>query len=125
MIKLTFCLRRRPDLTKDAFLRYWREEHAARVRPRMAVLGMRRYVQLRALDGPLAEAIARSRGGPEPFDGVAEIWFDDVDSLARHGGTEAGKAAAKELFKDEQSFIDLKSSVIFLAEEQLSVEAGL
>lgn len=123
MIKLTYCLRRRPDLGREEFLRYWREEHAARVRPRMKALGMRRYAQQRALDGRLAEAIARSRGGPEPFDGVAEIWFDDAESLARHGGSEAGKAAARELLEDERRFIDLENSVIFLVEEQLHVEA--
>ena len=28
MLKITFCLRRRPDLTREEFLRYWREEHS-------------------------------------------------------------------------------------------------
>ena len=31
MIKLTFCLRRRPDLSAEEFHRYWRDEHGPSV----------------------------------------------------------------------------------------------
>lgn len=122
MLKLTFCLRRKAGLSREAFLAYWKDDHGPRVVGHLAAMGCRKYVQSRTLTGGLADAIANSRGGPAPFDGVAELWFDDAESLARHGRTDAGRAAAKDLYKDEQTFIDLKRSVIFLSEEQLAVE---
>ena len=32
MIKLTFCLKRKPDLTREKFRKYWLENHAPLVR---------------------------------------------------------------------------------------------
>ena len=122
MLKLTFCLRRKAGLSREAFLAYWKDEHGPRVIGHLAAMGCRRYVQVKALAGGLADAIANSRGGPEPFDGVAELWFDDAESFARHGRTDAGRAAAKDLYQDELNFIDLERSVIFLSEEQLVIE---
>jgi hypothetical protein len=74
------------------------------------------------LEGDLATIVAKSRGGPEPFDGVAELWFDDEASFLAHGKTKLGKEAAKDLLKDELTFIDLENSVIFLSEQQLVIE---
>ncbi len=122
MLKLTFCLRRKAGLSREDFLAYWKDDHGPRVIGHLAAMGCRRYVQSRALTGGLADAVANSRGGPEPFDGVAELWFDDAQSFARHGRTDAGKTAALDLYRDEQTFIDLERSVIFLSEEQLAAE---
>lgn len=122
MLKLTFCLRRKAGMSREEFLAYWKNDHGRRVAGHLAAMGCRRYVQVRALDGRLAAAVAGSRGGPAPFDGVAELWFDDLASFAEHGRADAGRAAAKDLYDDEQTFIDLANSVIFLSEEQLVVE---
>ena len=46
MIKLTFCLRRRPDLSREAFYDYWLNQHAPLVRRHQSALRMRRYIQL-------------------------------------------------------------------------------
>ena len=45
MIKLTFCLRRKPGLSWDEFSNYWREVHAPLVKSHANALGVRRYVQ--------------------------------------------------------------------------------
>ena len=83
MWKLTFCLRRRPGMSVEEFQRYWRETHAPLVAERAATLGIRRYVQTHTtdLDGVHAAFQARNDGSPEPFDGVAELWFDSLDDL--------------------------------------------
>ena len=45
MIKIVFCLRRKPGLSPDEFDRTWREDHAPLVKQHAETLGIRRYVQ--------------------------------------------------------------------------------
>jgi uncharacterized protein (TIGR02118 family) len=119
MIKLVYCVRRLPHLTREDFQRYWRETHGPLVKERAATLGIRRYVQVHTLETPLNSALAGSRGiADEPFDGVAELWWDDAGALAGGAGTEEGRKAGRELLEDERNFIDFSRSVIFVAEEK-------
>ena len=119
MIKLTFCLRRRADLSPEEFTRYWRDEHGPLVRERAAVLGVRKYQQVHTLDeSELHEALQRRNGGaPAPFDGIAEVWVDDVEAFRGGTGTPEGRQAARELLEDEARFIDLAASPMWLGEE--------
>jgi len=123
MIKLVFCLRRRPELSREEFQRYWREQHAPLVRRHAETLGIRRYVQVHTRPTPFDEALRAPRGAPEPFDGVAETWWDDEDALARSGATHEGRAAARELIEDEKRFADLARSPIWVAVEHEFVGA--
>ena len=124
MIKLTFCLRRRPDLTAEEFSRYWKDEHGPLVRDRARVLGIRKYQQVHTLDEPdLHAALQRRNGGaPEPFDGIAEVWVDDVATFRGGSGTDEAKRAARELLEDEARFIDLPASPMWLGEELVFYE---
>lgn len=116
LTKLTFCLRRKPGLSWDEFSQYWRTVHAPLVRERAELLGIKRYVQVRTLqDRELhARMQARNGGAPEPFDGIAELWFNRADPRA---GCEASRAAAAELLEDERNFIDLPNSPMWYGEE--------
>jgi len=87
-----------------------------------AVLGIRRYVQTHTLDDPANAMLAESRGAPEEFDGVAELWWTSVEDLAAATGTPEGHAAAKALYEDERRFIDHARSPIWLAEEHPVLE---
>src|SRR4051795_9544126 len=49
VIKLVFCLRRKPTLSREDFQAYWREIHAPLVAERAEVLQIRRYVQSHSL----------------------------------------------------------------------------
>ena len=62
MIKLVYCLRRLPELSREEFQRYWRENHGPLVRERADALGIRRYIQVHTLESPLNEAMRVSRG---------------------------------------------------------------
>ncbi len=62
MIKLVFTLRRREDMTREEFQRYWREQHAPLVKRHADALHIRRYIQVHACDTNLDEAIAGPRG---------------------------------------------------------------
>jgi len=109
--KIVFCLTRRPELSREEFQAYWRDVHAPLVRSRASLLGIRRYVQSHTTDEAGFAALARARGAPAAFDGVAEIWFED----SREGSPEQRLAAARELVADERKFIDLAASPIFHA----------
>ena len=117
MTKLVFCLRRLPHLSPAEFQRYWRETHGPLVRAHAAVLGIRRYVQVHAQDHPLNAALAASRGAPEAFDGVAELWWDGPEALAAATASPEGRAAGEALLADERRFIDHARSPIFVATE--------
>ncbi len=117
MVKLVFCLRRRDGMSLDEFQRYWMEEHAPLVRRHAEALGIRRYVQVHTRPSPVADAIAASRGGAEAYDGVAELWWDDLEAIVAAVSSPEGAAAGAELLEDERRFIDLPNSPLFLGEE--------
>jgi uncharacterized protein (TIGR02118 family) len=117
MIKLVFCLVRRTDVDAAEFHRYWREVHAPLVASHAETLGIRRYVQAHTAYPPLNVALAGTRGAPEGYDGVAELWLDSVDALVSAASSPEGAAASEELLADERRFIDHARSPIFLTEE--------
>jgi uncharacterized protein (TIGR02118 family) len=115
--KLVFCLRRLPHLSRAEFQRYWLEQHGPLVRAHARVLAIRRYVQMHTCDHPLNDVLQASRGGPEAFDGVAELWWDGPEALAAAATSPEGRAASAALLADERTFIDLARSPLFVAEE--------
>ena len=123
MIKLVFCLRRQPHLSLAEFQEYWLGTHGPLVRSHAGILRIRRYVQVHTLDTPLNDVIGRSRGAGEPYDGVAELWFDRAEDLAESTATPEGRTAALELLEDERRFIDLPRSSLWIAQEHEIVEA--
>ncbi len=117
MVKLTFCLRRLPHLSRAEFQAYWRGTHADLVAERAEVLRIRRYVQVYTadLDGLHRAFQARNLGAPEAFDGIAELWLDSVDDLT--SDAPEVRAATAELLADEKNFIDLERSPMWVSEE--------
>lgn len=102
MIKLVFILHRRAGMEFDAFSRYWRETHG----PIGAEMpGVRKYVQ--------NHAGATLDGSPLPFDGIAEMWFDDMTSLQEALVSPAGLAA----LADSENFLDVERVQTFVVEE--------
>jgi uncharacterized protein (TIGR02118 family) len=103
VLKLVYCFSRRSDLTPEAFLRYWRDVHGP-IGARIP--GLRRLVQSRALGIP-GDAHAPA------FDGMAELWFDDVASLLAARQSQEWQASSA----DEGNFIDHKRVAYFVSEE--------
>ncbi len=122
MIKLVYCLRRLPHLSREEFQRYWRETHGPLVRSHADALRIRRYVQVHTLDSPLNDVIGASRGAAEAYDGVAELWFEREEDLAEATATPEGRSAALELLEDERRFIDLPRSSLWIAQEHPIVD---
>lgn len=121
MIKLTFALVRRPELTREAFQAYWRETHGPLVASVKDVLRIRRYVQLHSLPAELSAPLRAERGGPEGYDGVAQLWWDSFEDLRRNAEDEEARAAGRLLLEDERRFIDLARSPLWWGEEHVVV----
>ncbi|WP_037078581.1 EthD domain-containing protein [Pseudonocardia spinosispora] len=117
MIKLVYILRARADVDIAEFRRYWLEDHAPKVRGVAEAIGAVRYVQSHTLDTPLNQALVEGRSMTEGFEGITEVWFDDLDTLTARAASAEGAEAMSMLQRDESTFIDLARSTIFLTEE--------
>ncbi|TMA35001.1 MAG: EthD family reductase [Deltaproteobacteria bacterium] len=117
MVKLVFCLRRLPQLSRATFQRYWREQHGPLVQRHAVTLRIQRYVQLHTWEDAFNEVLRASRGGPEPYDGIAELWWQSREDLQAATALPEGRRASLELLEDERRFIDLAQSPLWIAEE--------
>jgi uncharacterized protein (TIGR02118 family) len=124
VIKLVFSLRRRPEMTRDEFQAYWRDQHAPLVSRHAEALRIRRYVQTHARASEVAAAQSGARGSePDVYDGQAELWWDSLDDVIAAVSTPAGQQAATELLEDERRFIDLERSPLWIGEEHVVVDS--
>ena len=122
MLKLTFCLRRLPSLSLGEFQDYWLNKHGPLVRSLQPALRISRYVQLHRLDNDWSSGMRAVRRAPEPYDGVAELWWrNDEDYLAGRRDP-AAREAGRLLLEDEAKFIDLAASPLWLSREHAIVE---
>jgi len=117
MIRLTFLLRRKPDLSTEEFQTHWRENHGPRVASHAHTLNLLRYAQTHTLADE-----SRRESGPrgtmeEPYDGAAEFWWSRREDLVSALESSDGEAAMQDLLEDEASFIDLRNSPLWLAHE--------
>ncbi|HZV96212.1 MAG TPA: EthD domain-containing protein, partial [Candidatus Nitrosocosmicus sp.] len=70
-------LTRKAGMTREQFVKHWVEVHAPLAH---AVPGLRRYVQSHILEERRRPDIPAT---DVEVDGIAELWFDDADALAR------------------------------------------
>jgi uncharacterized protein (TIGR02118 family) len=105
--RIVFLLRRQEHLSRTEFQRYWIEKHAPLVQRHAATLGIARYQQVHTVEDTRITSVAG-------YDGVAELWLSSAPDAASR---DKRKAAAAELLEDENSFIDLPRSPIWIAEE--------
>jgi len=117
MIKLVFCCQRKPGLTREEFQARWLDEHGPLVRKvRESLPMMKRYVQSHSLPDEISEGVRAPRGAGPAYDGITEVWFEDLESLGGDG-SEAAIAGARALIEDESQFLDLPNCRVFLTEE--------
>lgn len=122
MIKLTFCVRRKPEISEGDFHDYWLNKHGPLVKSVAKDLRIHRYVQTHAIDTPLNEPAREARGAPERLDGVAELWWKSADDLIAASATPQGQAAAKKLLEDEATMLDFSRSPLWFNEEHVIVD---
>lgn len=118
MIKLTYAIRKRPDLSIEEFRSYWRDRHGPFVAALAKTVGAKRYVQSQLLDTPINDVLRQSRGHMlAPFDGITEIWWESEESFMVGNGSPEGLKAGEEFVKDEANFVDHGNSVSFITRE--------
>jgi uncharacterized protein (TIGR02118 family) len=119
MIQIAVCLRRLPHLSREEFQRYWREVHGPLIAKHSPSTRVRRYVQVHTLEVPLLDKMRIERGTTEPFDGIAELCWDDLNKL---DPTPERVQALKEIIEDEHRFIDLSRSSLLIGEEHVFID---
>jgi len=117
MIKFVYCVRKRPELSDEAFRKYWLENHGPLVRSFAKALRAKRYVQSHPLDTPLNLAAMQPRGTAKPYDGITEVWWDTADDLIAALQSPEGQKANLTLTEDEGRFCDLPRCSVFFTEE--------
>jgi hypothetical protein len=76
-------------------------------------------VQLHRLPGDMADGMRRARGAPEPYDGIAELWWESEASWRAAGRNPEAREANRLLLEDEARFIDLARSPLWLNHEHV------
>lgn len=108
MVKLVYCITKKPGLADEEFFRYWKNVHG----PLGArIPGLRKLVQSHRLNVP------GDKHRPS-YDGMAELWFDDVESLLAARQSPQWKASTD----DELNFINQARTAYFLSEEHVIVD---
>jgi uncharacterized protein (TIGR02118 family) len=109
MIKVSILMVRRRDLTYEQYIEHWRDIHgplfASQPASRQYV---RRYIQ-NHITGDALPGTTTSK-----FDGIAEIWFDDL------GGAKAFFASdsyRRNVIPDEEAFMDRKRCELLFTHE--------
>jgi len=108
MVKSVFVLKRKPGLSVEAFQKYWREKHAEVVK---GIPGLRRYVQCHTL-------LSGYRKGEPIYDGAAELWYDDTETLRRISDLPESKAA----MADNENYADVSKMAVIVTEEHVQKE---
>jgi uncharacterized protein (TIGR02118 family) len=108
MVKLVYCISKKSGLSDEAFFSYWKEVHGA-IGARIP--GLRRLVQSRRVN------VAGDKFQPD-FDGMAELWFDDVESLLHARQSPEWRAS----HEDEANFIDHSRTAYFVSEEHVLLD---
>jgi hypothetical protein len=118
MIKLIYCIRRRPELTVAEFNEYWWNEHGPKVRSVAKKIGALKYVQSHLCAPGLNHALRDSRQLAEAYDGVTEVWWESEETMTEAMGTADGSEGMELLLKDESTFIDFGQSRVFMTIER-------
>lgn len=109
MIKFTILLLRRSGMTHEEFVSYHKNVHAPLFASLPEVkINVRKYVQCHVL--PLTIP-----GLPPPqYDGITELWFDDVDSI---GKVFHADRYLELIRPDEERFLDLHGCSFLISTE--------
>lgn len=126
MIKFTYLVKRRSDLSQAAFEERWQGPHSAAVEAAAAALKLEAYSRCKRLTTPLEACLAASRGGAEPaFDGVIELWWPSLEVYQDMIGTPEGRAAMRAVIDTERRFVDLERSQAFFTEVEATAVAAV
>ena len=108
MIKLVYCISKKSGLSDREFFDYWKNVHGP-IGARIP--GLRRLVQSHRVT-------SSGTSFPNDYDGIAELWFDDIEALNKARESPEWKSSTK----DETNFIDHSKVGIFVSEEHVILD---
>jgi uncharacterized protein (TIGR02118 family) len=108
MIKLVYCITKKAGLTDEEFFRYWENIHGP--------IGVR-IPRLRKLVQSHRVTVPGDERQPD-YDGIAELWFDNVGALLAARQSQEWKASTE----DEKNFIDHDKVAYFVSEEHIILD---
>lgn len=111
---MIFSIKKRNDVSHAEFYRYWLGTHAPLVAHHQEILRIKRYTQSHGVHSEVGEKLARHRGATSRYDGVAELWWENLSDLKLALDSQEANAA---LLMDESKFIDFEQSDIQLTQE--------
>lgn len=123
MFKMSLAVFRRPDLTRQEFLDYWRDVHAPLVRSLAEDIRLVRYVQHHGEDCALSRQFVTHRGVAGLHDRVAQLWWLSEEDRLAAAATAAGAEASQLLREDELRFCDLARSTVSFGIEHTVFDA--
>jgi uncharacterized protein (TIGR02118 family) len=109
MVKLVYCITKKAGHSDEDFFHYWKNIHGP-IGARIP--GLRRLVQSRRVD------VSGDKRSPD-YDGMAELWFDDIEALLAARESPEWKASTD----DEANFIDHSKVAYFVSEEHVILGA--
>ena len=119
MIKSIALLRRKPDVSREAFIDYYETRHAPLI---LSLFPTIREYRRNFID--LEGAFLYPDARPVDFDAVTEIWFDDragYDAFVAHA---TKPEIAQKIADDESNFLVSSMTRMFLVEEHRSAITG-
>jgi uncharacterized protein (TIGR02118 family) len=105
MIKLVYCITKKPGLTDDEFFHYWKNVHGP--------IGAR-IPHLRRLVQSHRVKVDGDKYQPD-YDGMAELWFASEEALLAARQSPEWKASRE----DEANFIDHSKVAYFISIEHV------
>lgn len=102
MLKAVFLVHKKAGMDADEFRRHWRDTQGGLG---AKIPGTRKYVQ--------NHTVASLDGAAFPYDGFAEVWFDNREAFERAMAT----PQAQEAIADLPNFLDMKRMQSFIVEE--------
>lgn len=119
MVKCIALLRKRADISKEAFIAYYETRHAPLITRLLPdILEYRRnFIDL---DG----AFLFPGAAPIDFDVVTEIWFEDQAAYDRFVARSAEPDIAQQIAEDEENLFDRSATRMFLVDERALPREG-
>jgi uncharacterized protein (TIGR02118 family) len=108
MIKLVYCITKKPGMSDRQFFDYWERIHGP--------IGAR-IPELRRLVQSHRVSVPGDKHKPD-YDGMAELWFENVAALLAARQSPQWEASEQ----DEANFIDHKKVSYFVSEEHVILE---
>jgi len=109
MVKLVYCITKKAGHSDEEFFHYWKNIHGP-IGARIP--GLRRLVQSHRV------VVPGDKRSPD-YDGMAELWFDNIDALLAARESAEWKASAE----DEANFIDHNKVAYFVSEEHVILDS--